>query len=85
MLLFLPRYNLSGIQVESAVKTVESALLYGIFDADSLVNLHSRLHGSGKELPPLSLGGSVPSLRPVMPNLAAYDASLNRKGGVPQC
>ena len=70
---------------ESAVKTVESALLYGIFDADSLVNLHSRLHGSGKELPPLSLGGSVPSLRPVMPNLAAYDASLNRKGGVPQC
>ena len=70
---------------ESAVKTVESALLYGTFDADSLVNLHSRLHEPTRELPPISLGDSVPRLRIVTPNLAAYDAGLNRKGGVPQC
>lgn len=70
---------------ESAIKTVESALLYGTYDADSLVNLHSRLHNPAQELPPLSLGDRIPKLRPVMPNLAAYDAGLNRKDGVSSC
>jgi transposase len=70
---------------ESAVKTVETALLYGAYDTDSLVNLHSRIHDPSKELPPLSLGDSIPRLRPVISNLAAYDAGLNRQGGVPQC
>ncbi len=70
---------------ESAVKTVESALLYGTYDADSLVNLHNHLHNPTKELPPLSLGENIPKLSPVMPDLVAYDAGLNRKDGVPEC
>lgn len=70
---------------DSAVKTVETAILYGTKDTDSLVNLHRHLHGSNKELPPLSLTDRIPRLAPAVPNLAAYDAGLSGKGGVSGC
>ncbi|MCW3491720.1 IS21 family transposase, partial [Dethiobacter alkaliphilus] len=70
---------------ESAVKTIETALMYDAFDTDSLMNLHRRIHGGVRELPPLSLGDKLPRLTPVNPNLDAYDAGLTRRGGVSQC
>jgi hypothetical protein len=70
---------------DSAVKTVETALMYNAYDVDSLVNLHSRLHGQVKELPPIALGPQVPRLVPVKPNLTAYDKKLTRRGGGSLC
>lgn len=70
---------------DNAVKTVETALMYNAYDVDSLVNLHSHLHTQGTELPPISLGPQVPKLVPVKPNLAAYDESLNKRGGGSVC
>lgn len=69
----------------SAVKTVETALIYDTYDPDSLVNLHRRLHGVCVDLPPMKLGNKVPKLSPVNVNLMAYDKGLQGEGGAPTC
>jgi hypothetical protein len=69
---------------ESAVETVDNALKYDAADIDSLINLHSRIHGNVVELAPIHLAGNIPELIRVTPNLAAYDASLG-KAGVSKC
>lgn len=77
---------LTGVSgFNSAVETVEAALDYGTFDSESLLNLHSRLNEVPQGLPPLSVGGSIPELKPVVMNLSAYDYSLKQKGGCEKC
>jgi hypothetical protein len=63
-----------------AIETVEAALKYDATDADSLINLHSRIHGRVIELEPIRLVGNIPNLTRVVPNLTAYDASLVKAG-----
>jgi len=65
---------------ECAVETVDRALQYDAADVDSLINLHSRIHGNIVELAPIRLAGNIPELTRVTPNLAAYDASLGKAG-----
>ena len=69
---------------ESAVETVSNALQYDAIDIDSLINLHSRIHGNVVELAPIRLTGNIPELTRVTPNLSAYDASL-LKAGAQKC
>jgi len=65
---------------ERAVESVDRALQYDAADVDSLINLHSRIHGSVVELAPIRLAGNIPGLTRVTPNLAAYDAGLGKAG-----
>lgn len=65
---------------ECAVETVAHALKYDVTDTDSLISLHSRIHGNVVELAPIRLAGNIPALMRVTPNLAAYDASLGKAG-----
>ena len=69
---------------ESAVETVSNALQYDAIDIDSLINLHSRIHGNVVELAPIRLTGNIPELTRVTPNLSAYDVSL-LKAGAQKC
>jgi transposase len=63
-----------------AIETIEAALKYDVTDTDSLINLHSRIHGEIIELAPIRLTQNIPNLTRVMPNLAAYDLSLAKVG-----
>ena len=65
---------------ERAVETVSAALAYTANDVDSLVNLHSRLHGKVLQLEPVKLSAHVPQLKTYAPNLAAYDIRLQNVG-----
>jgi hypothetical protein len=69
---------------EGALETVGHALNYAATDIDSLINLHNRIYGQVPELAPMSLAGNIPELMRVTPNLAAYDARLE-KAGEPKC
>jgi len=69
---------------ECAVETVGRALEYDAADVDSLINLHSRIHGNVVELAPIRLAANIPELTRITPNLAAYDKSLV-KAGVKKC
>jgi hypothetical protein len=69
---------------ECAIETVDNALKYDATDTDSLISLHSRIHGNVVELAPIRLTGNIPELMRVTPNLAAYDASLE-KAGIQEC
>jgi hypothetical protein len=66
---------------EAAVETVNVAFQYEAADTDSLVNLHNRLHSQVVELAPIRLAGNLPVLKPVSPDLAAYDGKLGKAGG----
>lgn len=63
-----------------AVRSVDQALKYGVTDIDSLLNLHHRLYDKFPEMAPLHLEGSFPELLRVNPDLAAYDAGLEKAG-----
>ncbi len=65
---------------EKAVETVNTALSYGATDVDSLINLHSRLHGKILQLKPIHLPEYIPQLKKYEPNLKAYDKGLGRAG-----
>jgi transposase len=69
---------------EGALETVNQALKYAVTDIDSLLNLHHRLYDKILDLAPLHSGGNIPELMQVNPNLAAYDAGLE-KAGVLKC
>ena len=69
---------------EGALETVDHALRYAATDIDSLINLHNRLYGQVPDLAPMPLARSIPELTRVTPNLAAYDARLE-KAGEPTC
>ena len=63
---------------DSAVKTVETALIHQAYDPDSLMALYSRLSGKAAELPPLALDHHIPKLSPLISNLPMYDRILLR-------
>lgn len=65
---------------EGALETVDNALKYAATDIDSLINLHNRIYGHVPELAPMQLSGNIPELMRVTPNLAAYDARLEKAG-----
>ena len=69
---------------EGALETVDHALKYAATDIDSLINLHNRIYGQVPDLAPMPLARSIPELMRVTPNLAAYDARLE-KAGEPTC
>lgn len=69
---------------EGALETVDQALQYAATDIDSLLGLHHRIYDRALELAPLHLTESIPQLNRVAPNLAAYDARLE-KAGAPKC
>jgi hypothetical protein len=69
---------------ESALETVDNALKYAATDIDSLLSLHNRIYDIALEPAPLRLAESIPQLDRVAPDLAAYDAGLE-KGGDSQC
>ena len=65
---------------DSALQTIDQAVLYNAVDPDSLESLYRRLYTDVPELPPLQTGNSIPKVIPIDPNLWAYDGLL--KGGV---
>jgi transposase len=65
---------------EKALETVDQALKYPVTDVDSLMSLHHRLYDRVFELPPLRLAESIPRLVRVTPDLAVYDARLEKAG-----
>lgn len=65
---------------ESAINTVEQALMYQANDPDSLQNLYRRLYSDVPLLPPLPTQESVPGIIQMPVNLSAYDMAL-KKGG----
>jgi hypothetical protein len=65
---------------ESALKTVDNALQYAVTDIDSLLSLHHRLYENILEPAPLRLAENIPQLERVTPDLAAYDAGLEKAG-----
>jgi transposase len=66
---------------EEALITVSSALDYAATDADSLLNLHSRLTTKVVHLGPIKLAGDIPQLKKYIPNLHIYDRNLIKAGG----
>ena len=65
---------------DSAIQTVEQALVYQATDPDSLQNLYRRLFSDVPLLPPLPVQGSIPGIIQMPVDLSAYDAAL-KKGG----
>ena len=66
---------------DSALQTINQALLYQVTDPDSLKNLYRRLYSDVPELPPLPQQSGVPKVAQIQADLFAYDALL-KKGGV---
>ena len=68
---------------DKATETVSTALLYDAIDADSLLNLHKRIHDPVIDIPVVSVNVELPSLTQVKPNLTAYDERLRKAGDEP--
>lgn len=65
---------------DSALNTVNQAIIYHANNVDSLQSLYRRLYSTIPELPPLRSTSAIPKVVSIRPNLADYDAAL--KGGV---
>lgn len=65
---------------DSALQTINQALLYQVTDPDSLKNLYRRLYSDVPELPPLPQQSGVPKVTQMQADLSAYDALLNKGG-----
>lgn len=65
---------------ESAVQSVDKALQYDALDIDSLINLHTTIHGNVIDLAPIRLTDNIPKLPRVSSNLAVYDVKLTKAG-----
>ena len=63
---------------DSAMQTVNQAILYQANDPDSLKNLYRKLYMDVPDLPPIH-GSNIPKVIMISPDLAQYDALL--KGG----
>jgi transposase len=66
---------------DSALNTIQQALIYGASDADSLQNLYRRIYSDIPELPPMSFSSKIPAVGHMPTNLIPYDFFL-RKGGI---
>jgi hypothetical protein len=67
---------------DSAVQTVNQALIYQVKDPDSLKNLYRRLYSDVPELPPMPSQSGIPGVRQMPADLASYDRFLQRGGAV---
>jgi transposase len=67
---------------EGALETVDQALRYTVTDIDSLLNLNRRLYDTILQPSPLRPGEGIPELMRLTPNLAAYDAGLEKAGAL---
>ena len=65
---------------DSALQTVNQALLYQVKDPDSLKNLYRRLYVDVPELPPLPQQGGVPKIVQMPVDLSSYDRLLEKGG-----
>lgn len=61
---------------DSAVQTVDQAIMYQATDADSLQNLYRRLYADVPELPPMAMHGDIPRLVQMSTDLESYDRCL---------
>ncbi len=66
---------------DSALQTVEQALMYQATDPDSLQNLYRRLFSDVPVLPPMPAQKGIPGIIQMPVKLSDYDAAL-KKGGV---
>lgn len=66
---------------DSALQTVEQALIYNANDPDSLKSLYRRLYADVPELPPMPRQKGIPDIAQMPTNLISYDRLL-RKGGI---
>ena len=64
---------------DSAVQTVEQAILYNATDSDSLKALYRRLFSDVPELPPLANTDAIPKVVQFPANLENYDRLLGKK------
>lgn len=67
---------------DSALQTVNQAILYQVTDTDSLKNLYRRLYADVPELPPMDMKGIAPQMEQMAADLGAYDRLLQRGGVV---
>lgn len=61
---------------ESAMQTVDQAIMYQATDADSLQNLYRRLYADVPELPPMAIRSDIPHLEQMSADLDSYDRCL---------
>ena len=64
---------------DSAVQTVEQAILYNATDSDSLKALYRRLFSDVPELPPLANTDTIPKVVQFPANLENYDRLLGKR------
>lgn len=67
---------------DSALLTVDQALLYQVKDPDNLKNLYRRLYADVPELPPLPQQNRVPKIVQIPVDLSSYDQLLGKGGAV---
>lgn len=65
---------------DSALQTINQALIYQVTDPDSLKNLYRRLYSDVPELPPLPQQSGVPKVAQMQAELSAYDRLLLKEG-----
>jgi hypothetical protein len=65
---------------DSALQTVNQALIYQVKDPDSLKNLYRRLYADVPELPPMPSQNSIPGVQQMPVDLGSYDRFLQMGG-----
>jgi transposase len=65
---------------DSALQTVNQALIYQVKDPDSLKNLYRRLYADVPELPPMPSQNSIPGVQQMTVDLGSYDRFLQMGG-----
>jgi len=63
---------------DSALDTINQALLYGAADADSLRNLYRRIHADVPELPAMPIDAGIPNVSRMKADLVSYDVLLGK-------
>ena len=64
---------------DSALQTVDQAIMYQATDEDSLRNLYRRLYADVPPLPPLTADDRIPKISQMPSRLTDYDALLERR------
>lgn len=67
---------------DSALQTINQALLYQVTDPDSLKNLYRRLYSDVPEMSPLPQQSGIPNVAQMPADLSAYDRLLKKGGAV---
>lgn len=65
---------------DSALKTVNQAIIYEANDPDSLKSLYNSLFSDVPQLPPLTDHNEIPQIKSISPHLEDYDLLLTRGG-----